>query len=72
VWAATRAADLNIRQVAITDRIVERFGDPALAALRDPWDRLIVATALELSVPLVTADGVMHRMARPGVLAVVW
>jgi PIN domain nuclease of toxin-antitoxin system len=29
--------------------------------LRDPWDRLIVATAIALALPLVTADSAITR-----------
>ena len=31
------------------------------ALLRDPWDRLIVATALALELPLVTKDAAIQR-----------
>ena len=46
----------NIHHVAVNDDVAERFSDTALAPLRDPCDRLIVATALVLDVPLVSAD----------------
>ncbi|HVE71067.1 MAG TPA: type II toxin-antitoxin system VapC family toxin [Thermoanaerobaculia bacterium] len=47
---------------------------PAAAAklpdpLRDPADRLIVATALQMRVPLVTAD---HKIIASGVVTTIW
>jgi hypothetical protein len=45
---------------------------PILASLRDPWDRLIVATAIELGVPLITADGAITALSESGVVEVVW
>ena len=56
LWAVVHDPDFNIHHVAVSDEVAEHFGDAALAALRDPWDRLIVATALVLDVPLVSAD----------------
>jgi PIN domain nuclease of toxin-antitoxin system len=40
--------------------------------LRDPWDRLIVATAIELDVAPVTADRAMHGFAANSALSVIW
>lgn len=37
--------------------------------LRDPWDRFIVATALALDLPLVTAD---RRIQNSGLVETVW
>ena len=37
--------------------------------LRDPWDRLIVATALSLHLPLVTRDGPIRHS---GLVETVW
>jgi PIN domain nuclease of toxin-antitoxin system len=57
-----------------TTSIAERFGDPAIfgSPLTDPWDRLIVATALELAVPLVTRDQRIWDLAPQVGLAAVW
>ena len=37
--------------------------------LRDPWDRFIVAAALDLDLPLVTAD---QRIEETGLAETVW
>ncbi|MHB1533480.1 MAG: type II toxin-antitoxin system VapC family toxin [Acidimicrobiales bacterium] len=39
------------------------------AVLPDPWDRLIVATALALQAPLVSRDG---AITRSGLLPTIW
>jgi PIN domain nuclease of toxin-antitoxin system len=41
----------------------------ALAALVDPFDRLIAATALRLDVPLITAD---ERITASGLVTITW
>jgi hypothetical protein len=40
-----------------------------LSVLPDPWDRMIVATALHLSVPLVTKD---RAITATGVVETIW
>lgn len=40
-----------------------------LAPLKDPWDRMIVATAKQLELPLVTAD---RAIAATDVVEVIW
>lgn len=59
----------RIRLEPITPRIAVRansFGD---ALHRDPADRLIVATAIELGAPLVTRDAKLHAFAE---LETIW
>ncbi|MGH3930279.1 MAG: type II toxin-antitoxin system VapC family toxin [Pseudonocardiaceae bacterium] len=69
----------------IRDEIVNPVGDFALApvnlgvvdafetidadALRDPWDRLITATAMSLELPLVGRD---RKIAGLGLVEVIW
>lgn len=73
VWAVTTHPDVNVRAVSLTPPIAERFGDPGLARLRDPWDRFILATAIELNVPLVTKDSLMTEIGTgTGVVEVLW
>lgn len=72
IWSVTTYPDVNVRAVSVTPSIADRFGEPALAALRDPWDRLIVATAIDLDVPLITRDGAITQVGTTGVVEVVW
>ena len=65
VWAVTTYPDVNVRAAPVTETIAERFSDAELAALRDPWDRLIVASAIDLGMPLVTKDSVMTDLGGP-------
>jgi PIN domain nuclease of toxin-antitoxin system len=57
---------------AITGPVVAYFDSAELAALRDPWDRLITATAIGLGVPLVTKDRAITAVAKTGAVEVVW
>jgi PIN domain nuclease of toxin-antitoxin system len=73
VWAVTTDLTVNVRAVPVTSRVADRFGDQAIVAspLADPWDRLIVATAVELGVPLITKDRTMSDLApRIGITAI--
>jgi PIN domain nuclease of toxin-antitoxin system len=40
--------------------------------LRDPWDRLILATAAELGVPLVTKDEKIQDLAPQIGVTAIW
>jgi hypothetical protein len=55
----------------ITMPITAAFEQIPLTMLRDPWDRLITATAMTLEVPLVTADAKIRRsgLGRDNVVA---
>ncbi|WP_147332086.1 PIN domain-containing protein [Geodermatophilus marinus] len=48
------------------------FDSAELAALRDPWDRLVTATAIDLEAPLVTKDRAITTVGRSGAVEVVW
>lgn len=72
IWSVTTDAGTNISAHTITAAVVDRFDAPEVAELRDPWDRLIVGTAMALNAPLVTRDRVITRLAATGVLAVIW
>lgn len=55
-----KASDgVNLQDV--DELVVEKFTTIDRALIADPWDRLIVATALALNVPLVTRDGPIRQ-----------
>jgi PIN domain nuclease of toxin-antitoxin system len=62
----------NISSAAITGPLVAHFDAAALAALRDPWDRLITATAIDLRAPLVTKDRAITAIGRAGPVEIIW
>ena len=73
IWQVVTSPERNVWPLQITTPIVERFGDPELTAtLADPWDRLIVATAVELGVDLITKDRAMQDLGRRGYVSAVW
>lgn len=72
LWAVTADPALNISAADITSSVVEHFDRPELQALRDPWDRLITATAIDRGLPLVTRDEAITVVAAEGLLQVVW
>lgn len=49
--------------------VAERFASFPAEAHCDPWDRLVVATALVEGVPLVTKDRALHGL---GLVETVW
>lgn len=63
------AAGPNIRIQELTPEISLRAAQLSLNQPMDPADQLIAATALELRVPLVSADERLHGI--PG-LEVIW
>lgn len=71
-WVVTEDPSWNISSAAITAPVVAHFDSAALAALRDPWDRLIMATAIDLGVPLVSKDRAITAVAETGAVPVIW
>lgn len=57
-------ADLGFARVAITRSQVWAVGDLPLHH-RDPFDRLLIAQAQELSLPLITTDSAMWAYSVP-------
>lgn len=48
--------DANLIEEPVTAATAAAFGRIPLTQLRDPWDRLLVATALDQQLPIVTRD----------------
>ncbi|MGY1642001.1 type II toxin-antitoxin system VapC family toxin [Geodermatophilus sp. SYSU D00703] len=71
-WAVTEDPSWNIISAAITGSVVAYFDSAGLAALRDPWDRLITATAIDLGTPLVTKDRAITTVGQSGAVEVIW
>jgi PIN domain nuclease of toxin-antitoxin system len=71
-WAVTEDPSWNISSAAITGPVVAYFDAAALAALRDPWDRLITATAIDLGAPLVTKDRAITAIGQAGPVEIIW
>ncbi len=72
VWAVTRDPTSNIVAMPVTPAIAERFRQQGVDDLSDPWDRLIVCTAIELGLPLVTVDAAITSLGQRGVVDVIW
>ncbi len=52
--------------------VVAYFDSAELAALQDPCDRLITATAMELVAPLIIKDRAITAVAQTGAVEVIW
>jgi PIN domain nuclease of toxin-antitoxin system len=55
-WLAATIAATGVEVSALTAEVCHRASELPLTVPTDPCDRLIVATALTLGCPLVTAD----------------
>lgn len=63
----TTSAGIDLHPITV--EVADRYTGIDRDLLRDPWDRLIAATALVLGVPLVTRDGPIHSS---GLVEAVW
>jgi len=54
---------------SVTVTVMDRFADPEMAVLPDPWDRLMVATAQSEGLPLVTGD---RGIRAAGIADTIW
>ncbi len=70
-WAVTEDPSWNISSAAITGPVVAYFDAAALAGLRDPWDRLITATAIDLGTPIFTKHRAITAIAQAGPVEIV-
>jgi PIN domain nuclease of toxin-antitoxin system len=68
-WVEDALEELGIQVVGITPRIAARSVRIAQGFHGDPADQLIAATAIELDVPLVTAD---ERLRASSAVRTVW
>jgi PIN domain nuclease of toxin-antitoxin system len=59
----------NLLLQPVSAATMTHFGAVPLEDLRDPFDRFILATALQLKAPLVTAD---RAIAATGAAEIVW
>lgn len=59
-----------ITWLPLTVEVAERYLDVPHPAVKDPFDRMIVATAWAAGVPLVTADGAIRTSGGP--VPVIW
>jgi PIN domain nuclease of toxin-antitoxin system len=69
VRAAVASPALNIEIAPVTAATMLRFEEVPLAELRDPFDRVILATAIDLGLPLVTAD---RAISKTKAVKIVW
>jgi len=69
VCAAVTNPALNFELAPVTAATMRYFDRVPLAELRDPFDRVILATAADLGLPLVTAD---KAISKTNVVPIVW
>ena len=63
-WVANFLDDSGVRPVPLVHRAAARAYQLHDFYQRDPADRLLIATAIELACPLVTHDGLILRFAQ--------
>ena len=63
-WVSSFVERPGIRPLPLVHRAAARSYQLHDFGGRDPADRLLIATAIELSCPLVTYDGLIRRFAR--------
>jgi PIN domain nuclease of toxin-antitoxin system len=68
-WLLDATEQRNVAVLTLTPRIAARAAALPDSVGRDPADRLIIATALEYGVPLVTKDG---RITDANVVETIW
>lgn len=68
-WMDDLLSEQNVSVVAIDSRIAERSTSIAQNFHGDPADQLIAATAIELNVPVITAD---ERLRKSPAVRTIW
>ncbi len=64
-----RAANA-VEWLPLTAEVAERYEDVPYPEVKDPFDRIIVATAWAAAVPLVTADSAIRAAGTP--VPIIW
>jgi PIN domain nuclease of toxin-antitoxin system len=69
LWTLVTDHDSNVVVGPIDTEVAQKFERIPRAVLPDPWDRLIVATAIVLDAPLVTRD---RKIEKSGLVQTIW
>ncbi len=57
-----RDPDVNVYVLPLTVAVARRAWEPTRDAMPDPFDRIILATARDRGIPLVTPDGLLRGL----------
>jgi PIN domain nuclease of toxin-antitoxin system len=66
---ATLSASSAVDVHPIDEAVADAFATIDRSAVADPWDRLIMATAMTLNAPLITRDALIRQA---GVVETIW
>jgi len=66
LWALDKARNYKIEPLCLP--IIEKSRAIQRRQVKDPWDRLIVATALHLGMPLISRDRSLRKLG----LQIIW
>lgn len=61
--------EANAELVPLTQSTMHHFQLPPLQDLKDPFDRFILSTAVDLRLPLISAD---RAIQKAGIVEVIW
>lgn len=66
--------DIPFFEVPVDSMIVSVMREISRESVRDPWDRMIAATAIALDVSLITKDEKLHNLTKSGFskLTTIW
>ncbi len=59
-----------VEWLPLTAEVAVRYEDVPYPEVKDPFDRIIIATAWAAAIPLVTADGAINRLGGP--VQIIW
>ena len=66
---ALTSPDINVHVLPVTAADARVAREPTRERVRDPFDRIILATARARSLPLVTPDGILRSL---GLVRTIW